>query len=631
MNLQENETKQVQAIPAGMVVNIPRRDQLRMNDEELQQLLDSIDQDGLHEPIVVRPVEGGFAIVDGRHRSYCLRELKRFLPCIVREDLDEKSALVATIITNLARKDMPPLEEAHAFKDAIDGGLTQVELSKRVGVPQPRISKRLKLLQLPEPIALLAGKAIGVEDAAWWAFLEPYPVLTGFVVEALQARAERDGRLVEAMSYERILREATYKKGAELVDPFDQEWIGKLARKPSWKFYSLVSSGAYRTKFKDLKHVVFGAHSNAGLYEARDDTAATVKQAAETYLANKDKARSPAKNSAATVKPEIDWTQRLNGAVREETRRRHLERLRQRLDKIQGLEDITEVLAMAVLQADEDLGRAMEEDEVPLLRDIVGDAADLWTEGEWENGEVWVDAEKFQQLRQRSPTAAVHALMVVAMRLFVPYRGSRMLDEASRALLGETPAQTRSVAERRANATIAAEKAAAEKEAKKPAKAGGGKTTKDGKEGAATKAAPPAKKAAKKTPAATRRAEALDHAKEYPHACVWGGCNERFKTKPEQGAHLAKCPVRLKWEDERPAAVQLRDVAARNAEDPSTVTDTQARTAAAEAITEAHQQKAKKPKIKRHHKGKECPECLGVLNIVDGVERCLFCNPLEAM
>ncbi len=114
----------------------------------------SIDELGLLQPIIVRPLEDFFDLVAGHRRLEACKKLRwRKIPCHVVE-LSDKAAFEVALTENLDRKTLDPLEEGRAFQKYVTisgwGGLT--ELSKRIGLSPSFISKRIALLSLPEEV-----------------------------------------------------------------------------------------------------------------------------------------------------------------------------------------------------------------------------------------------------------------------------------------------------------------------------------------------------------------------------------------------------------------------------------------------------------------------------------------------
>jgi ParB family chromosome partitioning protein len=136
-------------------------------------MVESIRENGLLQPIIVRPRGERFEVVAGNRRLEACKRLKhRKIKAMVVE-LDDKSAYEISIIENVQRKTLDPLEEAVAFKIYCDkyGWGSQSELAKKIGKSQEYISHRIKLLDLPiEVKGALTQKQISLataEELVW--------------------------------------------------------------------------------------------------------------------------------------------------------------------------------------------------------------------------------------------------------------------------------------------------------------------------------------------------------------------------------------------------------------------------------------------------------------------------------
>jgi ParB family chromosome partitioning protein len=119
--------------------------------QTLEELAASIRQSGVMQPIIVRPVAGGrFQLIAGERRWRASeRAGKKSIPAIVREVSNEK-AMELTIIENLQREDLKPMEQARAFaRLGEEFGLTQEEIAERTGKPRSEVANYLRLLKLP--------------------------------------------------------------------------------------------------------------------------------------------------------------------------------------------------------------------------------------------------------------------------------------------------------------------------------------------------------------------------------------------------------------------------------------------------------------------------------------------------
>jgi ParB family chromosome partitioning protein len=121
--------------------------------EALEELAQSIRAQGLIQPIIVRPHNGGYEIIAGERRWRAARQAELTqVPCLVRE-VDDRTTVAMALIENIQREDLNPLEEATALKRLIDEfDLTHQETADAVGRSRAAVSNLLRLLDLPHAI-----------------------------------------------------------------------------------------------------------------------------------------------------------------------------------------------------------------------------------------------------------------------------------------------------------------------------------------------------------------------------------------------------------------------------------------------------------------------------------------------
>ena len=121
--------------------------------EKLDELAQSIKENGVIQPIIVRqsPVIG-YEILAGerRYRASLLAGLTS-IPAVVKQ-LSDQEMIVQSIIENLQRENLNPIEEARAYESLIDKGFTHTEIADKMGKSRPYISNSIRLLSLPEQI-----------------------------------------------------------------------------------------------------------------------------------------------------------------------------------------------------------------------------------------------------------------------------------------------------------------------------------------------------------------------------------------------------------------------------------------------------------------------------------------------
>ena len=133
----------------------PNSDQPRkqFNQDALQELAESIKENGVIQPIIVAKRGTGYRIVAGerRWRASRLAGLK-VIPAIVR-DLTDQQTMEQALIENIQRQDLNPLEEAFAMDNLMkEHGLTQEALAKKLGKSRPAIANTLRLLNIEESL-----------------------------------------------------------------------------------------------------------------------------------------------------------------------------------------------------------------------------------------------------------------------------------------------------------------------------------------------------------------------------------------------------------------------------------------------------------------------------------------------
>jgi ParB family chromosome partitioning protein len=139
----------------------PYQTRRRINETALEELAESIRASGVVQPVVLRPVANGrFQLVAGERRWHASRRAgKTTIPAVVRQ-ISNEQAMEITIIENLQREDLNPMEQARAFERlSREFSLTQEQIAARTGKDRASIANFIRLLKLPEDVqnALEAG------------------------------------------------------------------------------------------------------------------------------------------------------------------------------------------------------------------------------------------------------------------------------------------------------------------------------------------------------------------------------------------------------------------------------------------------------------------------------------------
>src|SRR6516165_8969753 len=126
----------------------------RINEEALKELADSIRASGVVQPVVLRPTSNGrFHLVAGERRWLASKRAgKTTVPAMIRQ-ISNEQAMEITIIENLQREDLNPMEQARAFERlSREFGLTQEQIASRTGKDRASIANFIRLLKLPQSL-----------------------------------------------------------------------------------------------------------------------------------------------------------------------------------------------------------------------------------------------------------------------------------------------------------------------------------------------------------------------------------------------------------------------------------------------------------------------------------------------
>lgn len=148
-----SEKETVKNVAINLITRRENQPRQRFDEEKIAELAQSIKQYGIIQPIVVVKEDKGYSIIAGerRYRAAKFLELKE-VPVIIKE-IEEKDILELSLIENIQREDLNPIEEAITYKKLLsDIGFTQEELSKRIGKSRTAISNCIRLLNLDERV-----------------------------------------------------------------------------------------------------------------------------------------------------------------------------------------------------------------------------------------------------------------------------------------------------------------------------------------------------------------------------------------------------------------------------------------------------------------------------------------------
>ena len=210
------EATESHTLPTESIHPNPNQPRKNFDEEELEQLAESIKQEGLLQPILVRRDGVEYEIVAGERRwQACKRAGLEEIPSIVVE-LDDEQTLRVALIENLQRSDLNAIEEARGYKELMKAGdLTQSEVAEAVSKSRSSIANTLRLLDLPEEVQQLVyeGKISAGHARAVLSIPDKQKRIefgTKIANEGLSVReAERMAMLLASGNQERAKRPAT--------------------------------------------------------------------------------------------------------------------------------------------------------------------------------------------------------------------------------------------------------------------------------------------------------------------------------------------------------------------------------------------------------------------------------------
>lgn len=151
-----SNTKAENELPIEDIIPNPNQPRTHFNESELEELSESIRENGVLQPLLVRKHDDKYEIIAGerRYQASKIAGLEK-LPVIIKE-VDDQKMLELALIENLQRSDLNPIEEAKGYKQLIKAsGMTQEALSRAVSKSRSSITNALRLLDLPEEVQQL--------------------------------------------------------------------------------------------------------------------------------------------------------------------------------------------------------------------------------------------------------------------------------------------------------------------------------------------------------------------------------------------------------------------------------------------------------------------------------------------
>lgn len=180
----------LQEVPVDRISASSFQPRARFEGQALEELAQSMRAGGVLQPVIIRPVGDGYELVAGerRLRAARLAELRR-IPAMVRI-LSDEQALELSLIENLQREDLNPLEQARAFERlSSEFALTQEEIARRTGKDRTTVTNTMRLLRLPPDVqALVEEGRLTAGHARALLKLEDSPALQRVLAKRMAGR-----------------------------------------------------------------------------------------------------------------------------------------------------------------------------------------------------------------------------------------------------------------------------------------------------------------------------------------------------------------------------------------------------------------------------------------------------------
>ena len=250
----KNETNNnVQKINISQIIPNPLQPRKNFKNEELKELSSSIKNQGLIQPIIVKPIDDNqFQIIAGERRwRACQLNGMHEVDCVIK-DLDETSVLEAALIENIQREDLNVIEEANAYKGLINiKNINNDSLAKLIGKSPSHVSNILRLLELDKKIQeMVISGDLSMGHAR---------ALIG-VPDAINKANEIVEKKLSVRQTEKITSEfKNNKKNKTEKDPnitdLEKELSDKIGLRTSIQFNDNGSSGSLTLYYSDLNQL----------------------------------------------------------------------------------------------------------------------------------------------------------------------------------------------------------------------------------------------------------------------------------------------------------------------------------------------------------------------------------------
>lgn len=229
---ESNRESELKKLPVELIRKGEYQPRLNIDPDALQELAESIKAQGLVQPVVVRRVDGGeYELIAGERRWRASQIAgMHTIPAIVR-DIPDQAAAAMSLIENIQREDLNPLEEAIAMSRLIaDFGLTHQQTAESVGRSRAAVSNLLRLLDLEDSTKELldTGKLDMGHARALLALSGSQQVDTANIVASKQMSVRETERLVKRIATPNVEKKSTPAKKALEVQKLEESLSEKI-------------------------------------------------------------------------------------------------------------------------------------------------------------------------------------------------------------------------------------------------------------------------------------------------------------------------------------------------------------------------------------------------------------------
>ncbi|PIS42363.1 MAG: chromosome partitioning protein ParB [Candidatus Kerfeldbacteria bacterium CG08_land_8_20_14_0_20_40_16] len=151
--LARTEVERVQEVPVSQIQNNPMQPRHHFDHHSEEELVNSIKEHGIIQPLIVTKTDQGYQLIAGERRLRAAKLLELATVPIILRNASQQQKLEVSLIENIQRQDLNPVEEAQAYRRLMDEfSLTQEQLANRMGKNRATIANIIRVLELPEEV-----------------------------------------------------------------------------------------------------------------------------------------------------------------------------------------------------------------------------------------------------------------------------------------------------------------------------------------------------------------------------------------------------------------------------------------------------------------------------------------------